>query len=84
MKVKLKHTYILEDCFDATERGTHVCIGRNRSTVIVEVSHKGIWFEREWTLAQLAERLAVREEGEGAPNRERKSPNIVLDRTPPK
>lgn len=75
MKIKRKHTYLLEDCFDATERGTHVCITRHRSTVVVEVSRKGEWFERVMSLAKLADVLAAGVAGEDAPDRERKSPN---------
>ena len=63
MKVKQKPTWLLEDCFDAEERGTHVRISRHRSKVIVEVSLNGVWFEREWTLAQFAARLAAGVDG---------------------
>lgn len=76
MKVKRKPTWLLEDCFDAEERGTHVRITRHRSTVILDVSINGHTFEGEMTLEQLAFRLALGEAGERASDRERKSPNV--------
>lgn len=66
MKIKQKRTYLLEDCFDATEGATRVHIGRYRSTVMLEITHKGVQTERELSLSQLAD-LLVKDDHDPTP-----------------
>lgn len=54
MKVKRKNVFVLEDCFDASERGDYVRISRHRNTVIVDAKCGVMRVEHEMPLGMLA------------------------------
>lgn len=57
MKVKRKHVYVREDCFEASERDSKVQVQAFRNIVQIEVSAGGVWTEHEMTLSGFAEML---------------------------